>query len=58
MSLQFTKCASLPAEAGCETRKRLLRNNNMATNFKARRFIAVVGELRVVDIFCVALLDE
>jgi len=24
MSLQFTKFASLPAEAGCETRKRIL----------------------------------
>jgi len=34
MSLQFTKSASLPAEAGCETRKRLLRNNNMATKFR------------------------
>jgi len=24
MSLQFTKCASLPAEAGCETRERIV----------------------------------
>ena len=40
MSLQFTKSASLPAEAGCKTRQRivllwpLLRNNNMATNLR------------------------
>jgi len=34
MSLQFTKSASLPAEAGCETRKRFLRKNDMATNFR------------------------
>jgi len=25
MSLQFTKSASLPAEAGCETRERIVR---------------------------------
>jgi len=40
MSLQFTKFAFLPAEAGCETRERivllwrLLRNNTMATNLR------------------------
>jgi len=40
MSLQFTKSAFLPVEAGCETRERiffywpLLRNNSMATNLR------------------------
>jgi len=56
MSLQFIKSASLTAEAGCETRERIvlllaywpsLRNNNMATNLRrctsshgGRRFAA------------------
>jgi len=42
MSLQFNKSGSLPAEAGCETRERivlllaLLHNNDMATNIRRR----------------------
>jgi len=53
MSLQFTHIHSLPAEASCETRERivllwpLLRNNSMATNLRrctssygGRRFAA------------------
>ena len=53
MSLEFTNFVSLPAEAGCEMRERivlllpLLRNNNMATNI--RRCTSCYGGRRFAE---------